>query len=248
MAPGSVPAAVQQAAETAAEGPPLIAVHGVSRIYDGGAIVALSDVDFEIGSGAFVAVTGPSGSGKSTLLHILAGIDVPSGGAVSWKGVPVAPADWPALRRTAIGVVFQDFLLLPSLTAIENVEIAMSGTGRGRAERRARAAAFLARVGLSHRLRHLPSMLSGGERQRVAVARSVANDPEILLCDEPTGNLDSASAAAVVELLVELRRERGMALLVVTHDQSLAARAERLVSLRDGRIVADARRTDPTWA
>ena len=241
-------AAGHQAAETAVALAPLIAVHGVSRTYDDGAIVALSGVDIEVGAGEFVAISGPSGSGKSTLLHVLAGIDVPSAGAVFWKGVPVAPADWPALRRTAIGVVFQDFLLLPALTAIENVEIAMSGTGRGRAERRARASGLLAHVGLANRLRHLPHMLSGGERQRVAVARSIANDPEALLCDEPTGNLDSASAADVVELLLSLRRERGMALVVATHDQSLAARAERLVSLRDGRIVADVNRKDPAWA
>lgn len=241
-----ISAAVRAPSEDAAA--PLLATDAVSRIFDDGAIVALSDVDFAVAPGEFVAVTGPSGSGKSTLLHILAGIDVPSSGTVSWKGLPIAAETWPALRRTTIGVVFQDYLLLPALTAFENVEIAMSGTGRSRAERRARAEALLARVGLESRLRHLPHMLSGGERQRVAVARSIANDPEILLCDEPTGSLDSAGAADIVELLLSLRRERGMALVVVTHEQSLAARAERVISLRDGRIVADRRRTASAWA
>jgi putative ABC transport system ATP-binding protein len=143
---------------------------------------------------------------------------------------------WTVLRRTKIGIVFQEFLLLPTLSAIENVELAMSGTGLTATERRSRAAELLEQVGLSGRLTHQPFALSGGERQRVAIARSLANRPELLIADEPTGNLDSKNAEAVLDLLLTIRREAGMTMVLVTHDDSVAARADRIVHIKDGRI------------
>ena len=188
-----------------------------------------------------MSIVGPSGSGKSSLVHIMAGFDRPTGGRVLWQGREVQrPAgSGRRFRRSKIGIVFQEFLLLPTLSAIENVEIAMSGTGLAAPERRKRAAELLDQVGLGGRFGHLPFALSGGERQRVAIARSLANRPELLLSDEPTGNLDSANAAAVVELLLALRAEAGMTLVLVTHDEALAARADRRIHIRDGRVADD---------
>lgn len=216
---------------------PLIALRNVSRIFDDGSVVALRGIDLEIERGAFVSIVGPSGSGKSSLVHIMAGFDQPTGGRVLWQGKELTGRhDWTALRRTSIGIVFQEFLLLPTLSALENVEIAMSGTGLSATAQRKRAAELLERVGLGGRIRHLPHAMSGGERQRVALARSLANRPEFLLADEPTGNLDSRNAAAVLELLLALRRDGGTTLVLVTHDDAIAARADRVVHLRDGSI------------
>jgi predicted ABC-type transport system involved in lysophospholipase L1 biosynthesis ATPase subunit len=222
-------------------GAPLIALHDVGRTFDDGSVVALRGIDLAIVRGEFVSIVGPSGSGKSSLVHIMAGFDRPTTGQVFWQGRAVADKrQWTVLRRGSIGIVFQEFLLLPTLSALENVEIAMSGTGLPAAKCCKRAVELLERVGLAARMRHMPFALSGGERQRVAIARSLANHPILLLADEPTGNLDSANAAAVLELLLTLRSEAGMTLVLVTHDQSIAARADRIVHIRDGRVASGA--------
>jgi ABC-type lipoprotein export system ATPase subunit len=226
-------------------GQPLIALEGVSRSYDEGAVVALRDVDVAIEPGEFVVMSGPSGSGKSSLVHIMAGFDLPSTGRVLWEGREVRDQKtWTDLRRTRIGVVFQEFLLLPTLSAVENVEMAMAGTGLSASARGKRARDLLDRVGLTHRLHHLPYALSGGERQRVAIARSISNNPSLLLSDEPTGNLDSDNAAAVISLLQTIRAETRMAFVLVTHDPALAALGERRIRIKDGRVVGGAAEPD----
>lgn len=210
----------------------------VARVFDDGAVTALRGIDLSVSAAEFVAIVGPSGSGKSSLVHIMAGFDRPSSGRVLWRGRELRDQRaWTDLRRREIGVVFQEFLLLPTLSALENVEIAMSGTGLPAAEQRRRAADLLDRVGLSARLSHMPHALSGGERQRVAIARSIANRPDLLLCDEPTGNLDSATADEILAVLTELAHQRGLTLIMVTHDAESAARADRVVRLKDGHLV-----------
>jgi predicted ABC-type transport system involved in lysophospholipase L1 biosynthesis ATPase subunit len=220
--------------------PPLVRLERVSRAFDDGAIVALRSIDLAIQAGDCVAILGPSGSGKSSIVNLLSGIDRPTSGRILWNGTPVeSRRAWSRLRRSGIGIVFQEFNLIPTLSAAENVEMALMGRGVAADAQRARAAAALERVGLAHRTRHLPHALSGGERQRVAIARSVVNAPSLLLADEPTGNLDSANAAAVIELLFNLQRDTGMTLVLVTHDESLAARCTRCVRVRDGEIAED---------
>jgi putative ABC transport system ATP-binding protein len=211
----------------------------VSRTYDGGRIEAVSEVTLAIAQGESVAVMGASGSGKSTLLNLLCGLDRPTAGRVLVDGRdPASTRAWAAVRARRIGIVFQSFNLLPSLNARENVEIPMFGVVRGAAARSRRALDLLDEVGLRARAHHRPSELSGGERQRVAIARSLANDPALLLADEPTGSLDSKSAAAIVELLLDLQWTRGMGLMIVTHDPDIARAAARQITMRDGRIVA----------
>ena len=220
---------------------PLLRLERVERGFDQGAVVALRGVDLKIWSGECVSVMGPSGSGKSSLVQIMAGCDAPTAGRVWWRGAAMTKlADWRAVRGVEIGVVFQDYLLLPTLTASENVEMALIGRGLPAGRRRRRAGELLERVGLEARLDHLPHALSGGERQRVAIARAIANAPMLLLADEPTGNLDSASAALVTDLLFELRRVEGAALVLVTHECTLAARCPRQIRIADGAIVGDA--------
>jgi predicted ABC-type transport system involved in lysophospholipase L1 biosynthesis ATPase subunit len=217
---------------------PLIAARAVSRLYDGGAIAALTNVDLDIEAGDCVAIVGASGSGKSSLLNLLCGIDYPSAGSVLWEGRPFRKqADWAQLRRTHIGIVFQEFNLIPTLTALENVELALFGRGLSTVRRQTRAAILLERVGLEARMHNLVTTLSGGERQRVAIARAVANEPRLLLADEPTGNLDSTNAVLVADLLFGLHEDAGVAIVLVTHDEELAARCRRLVRIKDGRIV-----------
>ncbi len=220
--------------------PSMIALAGVSRAFDDGAIVALKSVDLAIDAGECVAILGPSGSGKSSIVNLLSGIDRPTGGRVLWNGTPVASRRaWARLRRREIGIVFQEFHLLPTLTARENVEIALMGHGIPAENRRARAETVLERVGLAHRTDNLPHALSGGERQRVAIARAIVNAPRLLLADEPTGNLDSANTEAVADLLFNLQRDTGMTLVLVTHDEHLAARCRRCVRIRDGEVADD---------
>ena len=216
---------------------PLIAARAVSRLYDGGAIAALTNVDLDIETGDRVAIVGASGSGKSSLLNLLCGIDYPSAGSVLWGRPLRKQADWAQLRRTHIGIVFQEFNLIPTLTALENVELALFGRGLSTVRRQTRAAILLERVGLEARMHNLVTTLSGGERQRVAIARAVANEPRLLLADEPTGNLDSTNAVLVADLLFGLHEDAGVAIVLVTHDEELAARCRRLVRIKDGRIV-----------
>ncbi len=223
-------------------GETLLSLAGVRRSFDSGRIVALDGVDLSIGSGESIALVGRSGSGKSCLVAIATGLDRPDAGAVLWQGRKISSRrEWAALRRKSIGIVFQEFHLLPTLSAQQNVELALMGGSSGQAEQRRAAAAALERVGLAHRRDNLPSEMSGGERQRVAIARALVRDPLILFADEPTGNLDSANADKVAALLLDLQRERGVSLVLVTHDVELAGRCQRIVKLSDGHIVEDRR-------
>ena len=231
--------------------PPADAVfrtEGVTRTYRLGdaTVRALDGVSLEIGAGELVVVAGPSGSGKSTLLHLLGTLDDPDGGRVLVEGRDVATLserERTLLRRRRLGFVFQAFHLVPVLSALENVEYPLVVDGVGRRERRERAAAALASVGLAHRLGHRPDRLSGGERQRVAIARALVHRPRAVLADEPTGNLDSDNAARVFELLADLGREVRATVVVSTHDPALIARASRIVRLHDGRVADETPRT-----
>jgi putative ABC transport system ATP-binding protein len=214
------------------------------RLASGGRPLTILDgVSLEVERADAVAVIGPSGSGKSTLLGLIAGLDTPTDGTIIVGGVDVTRLGESALarfRRETIGYVFQSYHLIPTLTAAENVAVPLELAGERRVAARARA--LLEQVGLGDRAHHYPVQLSGGEQQRVALARAVALDPPLLLADEPTGNLDSATGGAIIERLFTLNRERGSTLLLVTHDPALAERADRIVSLRDGRVVGDRRR------
>ena len=220
----------------------MIRVRGLSmRLASGGrGVDVLTDVSLDVPAGQFLAIAGPSGSGKSTLLGLIAGLDQPTAGRIEVAGVDITALDEDALarfRRDHVGYVFQSFHLLPTLTAQENVAVPLELAGEaGAAER---AAALLAEVGLAERAHHYPVQLSGGEQQRVAVARALARRPPLLLADEPTGNLDSATGKQIIELLVGTNRRLGRTLVLVTHDTALAAHADRVVTLRDGRIVSD---------
>jgi putative ABC transport system ATP-binding protein len=218
----------------------MIELRGVSKTVPSGAgsLTILHPLDLTIDAGRVVAITGPSGSGKSTLLGLLAGLDAPSSGSVILDGVDITALDEDSLARlrgTRIGFVFQFFHLLPSLTALENVLVPMEIAGVPQAA--ARAKSLLDEVGLQDRGHHYPSQLSGGEQQRVAIARALANNPPILLADEPTGNLDSATGHSVIELLLAVNRTRKTTLVLVTHDPELAAVADVAIALRDGRVV-----------
>jgi putative ABC transport system ATP-binding protein len=205
-----------------------------------GVVTILDGITLDVPAGQFVAITGPSGSGKSTLLGLVAGLDRPTTGSIRVDGVELSTLDEDALARlrlAKIGYVFQSFHLIPTLTAIENVAVPLELAGVPDADARARA--LLEEVGLKTRAGHYPAELSGGEQQRVALARAVANRPGLLLADEPTGNLDSATGAQIVELLVRLHRGHGTTLVLVTHDPALAAHADRIVELRDGRVVGE---------
>jgi putative ABC transport system ATP-binding protein len=211
----------------------------VARAFDGGRIVALAEVSLSVEPGEFVALTGASGSGKSTLLNLVGALDRPDRGAVTVGGERVDQlGDASEYRAAVVGFVFQFHNLIATLTALENVQVPMFGRGLQRSERRERAAVLLQEVGLGGRLDSHPPTLSGGERQRVALARALVNGPRLLLADEPTGALDSASGAEIMALLQRLRIERGMTVLLVTNDEAVAEAADRVVRLRDGRIEA----------
>jgi ABC-type lipoprotein export system ATPase subunit len=212
----------------------------LKKHFDGGKVAALQGVDLQIRQGEFVSVIGPSGCGKSTLLALLGSLDRPSDGTLTYRGQSIPDlADPAAYRCQEIGFIFQSFHLLPTFTAVENVQIPMFEGKLSRAQRKERAVDLLKSIGLGHRLGHFPSQLSGGERQRVAIARSLANGPSVLLADEPTGNLDSKSAQQIMELILQLHAEMGMTFVLVTHDLAIAERAHRTVSMRDGRVTSD---------
>jgi putative ABC transport system ATP-binding protein len=225
----------------------LIELRGVRKVYDVGAeqVRALDGVDLEIESGDYVAIMGSSGSGKSTLMNLLGCLDTPTEGRYSLNGKAVESLDdqeLAAIRNHEIGFVFQTFNLLPRTTALHNVELPLVYAGVSRAERRRRAEEALQRVGLSDRARHMPNELSGGQRQRVAIARALVNRPSILLADEPTGNLDSATSAEIMALFDELHRG-GNTVILVTHENDIADHAARRVTLRDGKVLTDQRTT-----
>lgn len=203
-------------------------------------VTILQDITFTIPSGQVVAIVGPSGSGKSTLLGLLAGLDRPTSGSIRLQGTDIAmlnESDMARFRRQHIGYVFQAFHLLPTLTALENVLLPLEL--QGTADGSARATSLLQAVGLDHRLHHYPMQLSGGEQQRVALARAFISRPAFLLADEPTGNLDSQTGDRIIELLWELHANQGSTLILVTHDPALAGQAQRILSLRDGRLIDD---------
>jgi putative ABC transport system ATP-binding protein len=215
----------------------------VTREYalDGVTVPALRGVSFTVDAGDYVAIIGPSGSGKSTLMHLLGGLDRPTAGTLRIGGRDVAGLDPQALaklRNETIGFVFQSFHLLARTSAVDNVALPLVYRGMRAGERRRRATAMLERVGLGHRLDHRPNQLSGGEQQRVAIARALVTDPQVLLADEPTGNLDTKNGQAVLALLETLNQEQGVALVVVTHDNEVADRAHRKIVMRDGEIVS----------
>jgi putative ABC transport system ATP-binding protein len=225
---------------------PVYRLRGLSKSYGDGAtaVRAVDGIDLEIATGELVVIAGPSGSGKSTLLQLLGALDPPSAGSLEFEGRELAPrgdGELADLRLDRIGFVFQQFNLIPTLSAMENVELAMAPTGVPAAERTARTAQLLDRVGLASRADHLPSQLSGGEQQRVAIARALANGPDVLLADEPTGNLDSQTGESILTLLRQLSVEGGLTVIVITHDPAVAATAPRVVRLADGRISSDER-------
>jgi putative ABC transport system ATP-binding protein len=229
-------------APTTGSGAPLVSWCSVSRVYPGAVVVeALKPTTWSMAAGEYIAITGPSGSGKSTLLNVLGLLDRPSTGVYKLGDVDVSNlGEHPraALRGKFFGFVFQAFHLLARQTVVENVELGLLYANVGRAERTRRADEALVQVGMAHRRDAEPSTLSGGERQRVAIARALAGEPQVILCDEPTGNLDSANAAKVLGLLDELN-DLGVAVVVVTHDQVVSQRARRVISFQDGELVSD---------
>ena len=228
---------------------PVIAMSRITKVYDTGKIrvEALKGVDLSIGTGEFVAIVGPSGSGKSTLMNLVGCLDTPSGGTYKLRDKEVAGLDkndLARIRNERVGFVFQNFNLLPQITAFENVEMPLLFGGVSRKERKDRVHELLAKVGLADRMEHRPTELSGGQMQRVAVARALAMNPDIVLADEPTGNLDTSSGGDVMSLFEELWRQ-GRTIIVITHDAALARRAGRVVEIRDGAIVRDTARDTP---
>jgi putative ABC transport system ATP-binding protein len=223
---------------------PLYELRGVTRSYGQGAteVHAVRDVSLSVARGEFVAVAGPSGSGKTTLLQLLGGLDRPTAGEILFEGRDLArlrESELTSLRLGTIGFVFQQFNLIPTLTAAQNVELALAPRRLAAASRQARVGELLEPVGLDARAHHLPSQLSGGEQQRVAIARALANEPRVLLADEPTGNLDTATGREIVALLRALCVEHGQTVVLITHDREIAREASRIVRMHDGCVVAE---------
>jgi putative ABC transport system ATP-binding protein len=215
----------------------VLEARGLTKSYDDGRIQALRGVDVQIDAGEFVSISGPSGSGKSTLLQLLGGLDLPTAGEIRFRGTCLATSvDLDHYRSQRVGFVFQAFHLLPTLCAVENVQIPMFEGKLSIHQRREKAEALLTEMGLEHRLNQYPNQLSAGERQRVAIARSLANEPEILLADEPTGNLDTENSVKIMAILEKIQKQRNMALIIVTHEEEIARSAERNIHIRDGRI------------
>jgi putative ABC transport system ATP-binding protein len=232
------------------DAPPAVEAFDVTRVYDlgGVSVEALRGVSVAVATGDYLAIVGPSGSGKSTLMHVLGGLDRPTGGRLLIGGRDVAglrPPEMARLRNETIGFVFQAFHLLPRTSAVDNVALPLVYRGLGARARRARAAEMLEQVGLAHRRHHRPNQLSGGEQQRVAIARALVTSPSVLLADEPTGNLDTATGDSVLTLLESLNGSFGVAVVLVTHDRDVADRAHRQIVMRDGMIVrtSDRRRS-----
>jgi putative ABC transport system ATP-binding protein len=216
---------------------PILQARELRKSYDEGRIEALRGVDLAIAAGDFVSISGASGSGKSTLLHLLGGLDTPTTGEVLFKNEKLGSAiDLDTYRSRSVGFIFQAFHLLPTLRVLENVQVPMLALTPCPLKRADRAEALLREMGLEHRLRQYPNELSAGERQRVAIARALANEPELLLADEPTGNLDSVNSARIMEILTGIQKARGMTLIVVTHENAIAHSAARQIRIRDGRI------------
>lgn len=220
----------------------VLEARGLTKRYRRGdaEVTGVEELDLRLAAGEFVALVGPSGCGKSTLLHLCGAMDRPTSGSVTLEGQAVGALDDDALtrlRRTRVGFVFQFFNLLPSLTVAENIALPLLLAGATAASVTPRVRACAERVGIAHRLDHVPSQLSGGEAQRTAIARAVVHQPVLLLADEPTGNLDSANGARIVQLLRDVNRQSGSAILLATHDTTVAATADRVVTMRDGRIV-----------
>ncbi len=214
----------------------ILRAEGLVKHYSDGNVKALQGVSLKIDVAESVAITGPSGCGKSTLLHLLGGLDRPTDGEVFYRGKPLAQLDIDQYRAREIGFVFQAFHLMPTLTTVENVQIPMFEAPWTRRERIERAQRLVAEVGLAHRQNHRPSQLSIGERQRVAIARALANDPSLLLADEPTGNLDSTNQEEIIHLLHQLKQERGLTMVIVTHSPEVAQAADRRIAMKDGRV------------
>jgi ABC-type lipoprotein export system ATPase subunit len=225
------------------ERPAVVETHELTKVYgDGAEIRALDGVDLTILKGEYLTVMGPSGSGKSTLLNMIGALDKPTSGQVIVNGEDLATiGDVDRFRARTVGFVFQLHNLLPSLTARENIEVPMHGQDLGEGERRERAEHLLELVDLGDRMRHVPGQLSGGQRQRVAVARALANDPAIILADEPTGSLDTQAGSEIVDLLETINRDQGTTILIVTHDPKVARRTRRILTMRDGKIADDHR-------
>jgi len=217
-----------------------VVVDHVAKAFEDGRIVALEDASFRVAPGELVALTGPSGSGKSTLLNLIGALDRPDRGSIVVDGRRLERLDDPAAYRAdVVGFVFQFHNLIPTLSALENVQIPMVGRSTAGADRVARARSLLGEVGLARRVNARPSVLSGGERQRVAIARALANEPRLLLADEPTGSLDSETGAQVLRLLRRIRDEHGMTILLVTNDGDVAAESDRVLRVLDGRVTPD---------
>ncbi len=218
---------------------PTLEVRNLYKSYDDGKIEALRGVDVSIMAGEFLAITGPSGSGKSTLLHMLGGLDSPTSGEVLFRNARLGESiNLDTYRSQHVGFIFQAFHLIPTLRAVENVQLPMLALSHKGFDRFERAYGLLKELGLGHRSQHYPHELSAGERQRVAIARALANAPEILLADEPTGNLDSVNSARIMEILTGIQRHRRMTLIVVTHENEVAHSAARQIRIRDGKVDA----------